>query len=153
MKSKAWKGCFTLAVSLGLMFLFTPITRADTSGNFFSSFSGTEAGLVDFAAAPAEKGFWLKLTVKQKKILRKAIRELKQQGGTKKEINALIDSYLARWGIERRELKGFWRKLTKEQRRELRRAIKELKAQGASREEIKALIDKYLEGWGIKRGK
>lgn len=151
--SKFWKISFSLLVSFGFLFGFTQTVAAEKMDNGFSSVSDTGFAAADFNPAKVEKGFWLKLNDRQKRILRKAIRELKENGASKQEIKALIKQYLEKWGIKPgkkiKRLKHFWKKLTEAQRKELKQAIKELKAQGASKEEIKALIKKYLEDWGI----
>ena len=153
--SKSWKSIFTLIISFCFLLLFTPKTFAETPDNAFTSGECNGAELVNFAPVQWEKGFWKKLTKEQKKILRNAIKELKEKGATRKEIRELIKQYLEEWGIKpgKKKRKAFWEKLTKEQRKELRQAIKELKKQGAFKEEIRALIKQYLEKWGIKPGK
>jgi len=152
-----WKTFFILAVSFGFLFCFTQTVSAEKPDNGFSPLSYNGYTATDYSPTKVEKGFWLKLNNRQKKILRKAIRELKEQGASKKEIKALIKQYLKRWGIKPgkkiKRLKHFWKKLTEAQRKELKQAIRELKEQGASKEEIKALIKKYLEEWGIVKVK
>lgn len=151
--TRSYKSIFALAVTFCMLLCFAPAVSAESASNGFAELSGNDYAAADFSPTKVEKGFWRLLTERQKRILRKAIRELKAQGASRKEIKALIKQYLKRWGIKLKKrykkLKHFWRILTEEQRTELRQAIKELKEQGATKAEIRALIKKYLEEWGI----
>lgn len=157
LKSKLLKSGFSLVISFSFLFLFSPETYTAAPDNTLNPSKDVGIGSAEFYPEKVEKGFWLKLNDRQKRVLRRAIKELKEQGAPPQEIKALIKQYLEKWGIKpgkkHKVLKGFWKKLTKAQREELHQAIKELKAQGASKKEIKALIKEYLKGWGIKPGK
>lgn len=155
MKSKSWRNVFTLVIALSFLLLFTPKAPAETMDAAFNTNVDDGITLAKFSPAQHEQGFWKRLTKEQKKILREAIKEMKDQGATRKEMREMIKQYLEEWGIKprKKKRKAFWEKLTKEQRQELRQAIRELKKQGATKQEIRDLIKQYLEKWGIKPGK
>jgi DNA-binding transcriptional regulator YhcF (GntR family) len=113
---------------------------------------------------PGPGGFWKDLTKEQREAVQAKIKEMKNQGSTRKEIHAAVAEMLKGYGIEVPEDSagphdpgcfgpgpgGFWEDLTKEQREAVREKIKKMRSQGATREEIHTAVAKILKGYGIE---
>jgi len=152
-KYKSSKFVLAVAVIVGFVFTFCTPVAAKTPNSPYSFVNDAGDGFQKNFPNKARKGFWLKLTEQQQKKLRRAIKNLKEQGATPQQIKEMIHEYLKKWGIrtnfKKKLKKGFWEKLTKKQKRELAKGIKDLKEQGATRKEIKAYIKAMLTEWGL----
>jgi len=152
-KYKSSKFMLAVAVIVGFVFAFSTPVAAKTPNSPYSFMNDAGDGFQKNFPNKTLKGFWLKLTERQQKKLRREIKKLKDQGATPRQIKEMIHEYLKKWGIrknlKKKVKKGFWDKLTREQKRELSQGIKKLKEQKATRKEIKAYIKTMLKEWGL----
>jgi uncharacterized protein YoaH (UPF0181 family) len=104
-------------------------------------------------------GFWKDLTKEQREAVHEKIKEMREQGATRKEIHTAVAEMLKGYGIElpenrgerhRGDLRQLLSSLTDEQRQAVREKIREMRRQGATREEIRAAVAEMLEGYGIE---
>ncbi len=109
-------------------------------------------------SGPLHPPFMDQLTEEQQTELTDTVKQLRDEGKSRKEIRTAVDALLEKWGIEKPEHMGgriahppFMDQLTEEQQTELTDTVKQLRDEGKSREEIRAAVDALLEKWGIEK--
>ncbi|MCW4042229.1 MAG: heat shock 70 family protein, partial [Candidatus Bathyarchaeota archaeon] len=80
------------------------------------------------------------------------VQDMHENGASKEEIKAAVESKLTEWGIEvpkfeQSRLPPWWSELTDEQKEEIITIKEELREAGASKEEIRDAVKTKLEEW------
>ena len=95
------------------------------------------------------------LTEEQREEIKDMVQDMHENGASKEEIKAAVESKLTEWGIEVPKFEQprkpqWWSELTDEQKEEIITIKEELIEAGASKEEIRDAIKMKLEEWNIK---
>ena len=93
-------------------------------------------------------GFGDQLTGEQKETLKNTIRELREQGASRKEIHAAVKELFEAWGIEMPQRPPGSFDLPEGTKQELRQYIRSLRKQGLSRQEIREAVREWLQEHG-----
>lgn len=115
-------------------------------------------------------GFGLKdqLNQEQRNAIQEKVKELREQGKSRKEIHTAIQEMLKGYGVDllgnfrgfrgqrmnrRHHLMGFvGKQMTDEQRAAIREKVREMKEQGATRQEIRKKIREMMKSFGVEFG-
>ena len=139
--------------NIGLILTSVLILSAISGGTILTTYAFDNQG-----GRPCKAPFYSDLTDEQKEEIKTIVEELREDGASREEIKAAVDSKLTEWGIEVPEFKNgakrrhppFLNDLTEEQREEIKDIVQDMRENGASREEVKAAVDSKLTEWGIE---
>ncbi len=138
--------------NIGLILVSVLVVSAISGGIILTTYASDDGGIGRFNRGPCNFG---DLSDVQREEIEDMVQDMHENGASKEEIKAAVESKLTEWGIEVPKFEQprkpqWWSELTDEQKEEII-TIKEILIEaGASKEEIRDAIKMKLEEWNIE---
>jgi hypothetical protein len=138
--------------NIGLILISVLVVSAISGGIILTTYASDDRGIGRFNRGACNFG---DLSDVQLEEIKAMVQDMRENGASKEEIKAAVESKLTEWGIEAQKfeqprLPPWWSELTDEQKEEIITIKEELIEAGASREEIRDAFKMKLEEWNIE---
>ena len=138
--------------NIGLILISVLVVSAISGGIILTTYASDDRGIGRFNRGACNFG---DLSDVQREEIKDIVQDMHEDGASKEEIKAAVESKLTEWGIEvpkfeQSRLPPWWSELTDEQKEEIITIKEELREAGASKEEIRDAVKTKLEEWSIE---
>lgn len=138
--------------NIGLILISVLVVSAISGGIILTTYASDDRGIGRFNRGACNFG---DLSDVQREEIKDIVQDMHEDGASKEEIKAAVESKLTEWGIEvpkfeQSRLPPWWSELTDEQKEEIITIKEELREAGASKEEIRDAVKTKLEEWNIE---
>jgi len=137
---------------IGLILVSVLVVSAISGGIILTTYASDDKGIVRFNRGACNFG---DLSDVQREEIKDMVQDMRENGASKEEIKAAVESKLTEWGIEVPKFEQsrkpqWWSELTDEQKEEIITIKEELIEAGASNEEIRDAVKMKLEEWNLE---
>jgi len=145
--------------NIGLILISVLVVSAISGGIILTTYASDDRGIGRFNRGECNFG---DLSDVQREEIKDMVQDMHENGASKEEIKAAVESKLTEWGIEVPKFEGKFKKgakgrhppflndLTEEQLEEIKDMVQDMHENGASKEEIRDAVKTKLEEWNIE---
>ena len=135
-----------------LILISVLVVSVISGGIILTTYASDDKGIGRFNRGACNFG---DLSDVQRQEIKGMVQDMRENGASKEEIKAAVESKLTEWGIEVPKFEQirkpqWWSELTDEQKEEIITIKEELIEAGASNEEIRDAVKLKLEEWNLE---